>query len=85
VIVFASSSGEGASMEKPEWGHGAFTLALIEGLGGEAAYKNGVVKLSFLQDYVRDTVRKLTDNYQTPTIPKITGSGDFLELVLARE
>jgi len=58
---------------------------LIDGLSGKAAYRNGVVKLSFLQDYVRETVRKLTDNYQIPTIPKITGSGDFLELVLAKE
>jgi hypothetical protein len=30
-------------------------------------------------------VQKLTDNAQTPTIPKITGSGEFFELVLAKE
>jgi hypothetical protein len=71
--------------EDPKWGHGAFTKALIDGLNGGAAYKKAVVKLSFLQDYVRDKVRELTDNAQTPTIPKVSGSGEFFELVLARE
>jgi len=85
VVVLASSSGGDYSIENPEWGHGAFSKALIDGLGGEAAYKKGVVKLSFLQDYVRDTVRELTDNAQTPTIPKISGSGEFFELVLAKK
>lgn len=77
VVVFASSSGADFSIENPEWGHGAFSKALIDGLSGEAAYKKGVVKLSYLQDYVRETVRELTNNAQTPTIPKITGSGEF--------
>jgi len=85
VVVFASSSGADYSIENPLWGHGAFTKALIDGLGGEAAYRQGVVKLSFLQDYVRETVRELTENAQTPTIPKITGSGEFFELVLAKK
>jgi uncharacterized caspase-like protein len=85
VVVFASSSGADFSIENPEWGHGAFSKALIDGLSGEAAYKKGVVKLSYLQDYVRETVRELTNNAQTPTIPKITGSGEFFELVLAKK
>jgi len=85
VVVFASSSGKGFSIEDPKWGHGAFTKALIDGLSGEAAYRKGVVKLSFLQDYVRDKVRELTDNAQIPTIPDTTGSGDFFDFVLARE
>lgn len=83
VIVLASSSGAGVSQEDPSWGHGAFTKALIEGLAGKAAYKKGVVKLSYLQDYVKERVPALTDNSQHPTIPRITGSGEFLELVLA--
>jgi uncharacterized caspase-like protein len=85
VVVFASSSGGDYSIENEQWGHGAFTKALIDGLGGKAAYDEGVVTLSFLQRYVKKTVQKLTDNAQTPTIPKITGSGEFFELVLAKE
>jgi len=34
VVVFASSSGADYSIEDAEWGHGAFTKALIDGLGG---------------------------------------------------
>jgi hypothetical protein len=83
VIVFASSSGGDFSLEDPKWGHGAFTKALIEGLGGKAAYNKGMVKLSFLQDYVRDRVVEITDGAQTPTIPRFEGSGSFFNLVLA--
>jgi len=87
VVVFASSSGSGSSMEKDEWGHGVFTKALIDGLQGKAAasYDKGIVRLGLLQDYVKAIVRQLTDNYQVPTIPKATGSGDFFDFVLARE
>jgi len=84
VIVFASSSGGDFSLEDPKWEHGAFTKALIEGLGGKAAYKKGMVKLSFLQDYVRDRVVEITDGAQTPTIPRFEGSGSFFNLVLAK-
>jgi hypothetical protein len=85
VIVFASSSGSTVSREDPSWGHGAFAKALIDGIKGEAAYKNNMVKLSFLQDYVKENVMKLTENTQQPVIPKLTGGGEFLELVLAKK
>ncbi len=71
--------------EDPAWGHGAFAKALIDGITGEAAYKKNVVKLSFLQDYVRDRVMELTENTQQPVIPKLTGGGAFLNLVLAKK
>jgi len=85
VIVFASSSGEDVSIEDPKWGHGAFTKALIDGLNGKAADAEGIVDIALLQRYVRKTVPKLTDGAQKPTIPRLTGSGEFLELVLARK
>ncbi len=64
-----------------------FTKALIDGLSGKAAasYDKGIVRLGSLQQYVKAIVRQLTDNYQVPTIPKVTGSGDFFDLVLAKE
>jgi len=83
VIVLSSSSGDTVSREDPAWGHGAFTKAIIDGLKGKAAYKKDMVKLNFLQDYVRDTVKELTENTQEPVIPRLTGSGEFLDLVLA--
>jgi len=86
IIIFASSSGAEYSMEDPDWGHGAFTKALIEGLEGKATLAGeDEIKLSTLQSYVRSRVRKLTDNFQNPTIPSFVGSGDFFELVLAKK
>jgi len=84
VIVFASSSGGDFSFEDPKWGHGAFTKALIDGLNGKAADAEGIVDLALLQRYVRKTVEKLTDGAQTPRIPKLIGTGEFLDLVLAK-
>ncbi len=37
----AASTGKESSLESPEWGHGAFTLALLEGLGEGKADVNG--------------------------------------------
>jgi uncharacterized caspase-like protein len=84
VIVMASSSGQQVSLERADWGHGAFTKALLEGLQGNAADANGIVDLALLQRYVRQRVRTLTDGLQEPRIPRLTGGGEFLELVLAR-
>ena len=85
VIVFASSSGNDVSLEIDKLKHSAFAKALLEGLQGKAAYKKSLVKMSYLQDYVRDRVLELTDNLQKPTIPKIEGTGAFLDLVLAKK
>ncbi|MEJ0032444.1 MAG: hypothetical protein WDO15_19765 [Bacteroidota bacterium] len=41
VVIMAASTGKESSLESPEWGHGAFTLALLEGLGEGKADVNG--------------------------------------------
>ena len=85
VFVFASSSGSSVSREDASWGHGAFAKALIDGILGEAAYRENTVKLSFLQDYVHSTVMKLTENTQQPVIPRLDGVGALLNLVVAKK
>ena len=85
VIVLSSGSGPIVPGKSPPTGHGAFAKALLDGFKGQgAAQKKGVVRLSFLQDYVRDTVKELTRNTQEPIILKLEG-GAFLDLVLARK
>jgi hypothetical protein len=37
IIVFASSTGNQLSLEREEWNNGAFTKAIVEGMGGAAA------------------------------------------------
>jgi hypothetical protein len=59
-------------VEHPDWGHGAFTKALIEALGqGQADYsKDGIINLRELDMYIADRVEALTDNQQHPTTQK---------------
>jgi hypothetical protein len=85
VVVFSSSSGETVSHEDASWGHGAFTKALIDGLSGEAANPEGIVRLGQLQTYVYDMVVKLTGGTQVPVIPSMRGSGEMQFRILARK
>ncbi|MDD2608773.1 MAG: caspase family protein [Giesbergeria sp.] len=69
VIVFASSTSKEQSQETEEWGNGAFTKALIEGLRGEAQdTRDQLVYPSGLKRYVTRRVRDLTENQQRPYV-----------------
>lgn len=69
VIIFASSTSKELSQEDTDWGNGAFTKSLIEGLkGGADKDKNGLIRPSYLSAYVNDRVRELTKNEQRPVI-----------------
>jgi WD40 repeat protein len=71
TVVFASSTGRQQSIESEEWGNGAFTKALVEGLNGQAdLLKKGEIKISTLEAYVADRVKDLTKGEQTPTVAK---------------
>ena len=73
AVVFASSTGNQVSRELPEYKHGAFTKALLDGLAGQADYtKDGIVSTDELSVYVSDRVKKLTNGEQMP----VTGKPD---------
>lgn len=72
VFVFASSTGDKTSLESSSWGGGAFAAALIEGLKGKAAFRNDTVTVSYLQEYVKEQVIKMTEGQQTPYNPPIS-------------
>ncbi len=55
---------------------GAFTQALIEGLGGGAADKDGYITVRSLADYLKERVGALTDHLQSPTFLQ-TNENDF--------
>jgi WD40 repeat protein len=68
AIVFTSSTGRQYSLEAPEWGNGAFTKALVEGISGKADYnKNGRITAKMLDLYVSERVKDLTKGQQSPT------------------
>lgn len=68
TVVLASSQGGEFSYEREEWGHGAFTLSLLEGLGGKAEPGADVVHFDALALYVRRRVQELVGQAQQVTM-----------------
>ena len=78
VVVFSSSTGSQYSIENLEWGNGAFTKALVEGLKGEAALStSGRITHKMLDFYISERVKALTDGQQTPVTQAPGGVPDF--------
>jgi WD40 repeat protein len=78
AIVFASSTGNQYSLEKAEWGNGAFTKALVEGFSGKADYGGkGKISINMLDLYLSERVKELTGGKQTPTTTKPQTIQDF--------
>ena len=68
AIVFSASTSRQSSLENPAWGHGAFTLAIIEGLSGKARYGSDLkVTCKSLDYYITKRVKQLTGGAQSPT------------------
>jgi WD40 repeat protein len=77
AVVFTAATGKQSALEREEWGNGAFTKALIEGLSGDAMLDDsGEVRLSFLNGWVSRRVSELTCGKQTPVFTN-RGAPDF--------
>jgi len=84
AVVFASSTGRQYSFEDPNWGNGAFTKAVVEGVNGKADYTGkGRITINMLDLYVSERVKELTRGKQTPATAKPHTISDF-PLVLKR-
>ena len=83
VVTFTASTGKELSQEADEWGHGAFTLAMIEGLTGVRMFAkqketplpadvngDGVILIDELGVYVMNRVKELTKGAQHPTLQR---------------
>ncbi|MBE7416216.1 MAG: caspase family protein [Ideonella sp.] len=78
VVVFASSTGQEESEEKAEWGNGAFTKVLIEGLEGKADFTGrGRVTSAGLNLFLSEGVSRLTHGRQRPVFISPRGVPDF--------
>jgi len=78
VVVFASSTGQEESEEKAEWGNGAFTKALIDGLKGKADFtRAGRVTYAALNLFVSEEVGRITEGRQRPVFISPRGIPDF--------
>ncbi|MFA6234616.1 MAG: hypothetical protein WC824_10600, partial [Bacteroidota bacterium] len=77
-VVFTSSSGNEYSYEDRSWGHGAFTRALLDGIGGAADFTSDkTVDWSELQLYVGTAVRNMTKGGQNPMVPRLEQFANF--------
>ncbi|MCJ7785274.1 MAG: caspase family protein, partial [Desulfobacterales bacterium] len=84
AVVFASSTGKQYSFEDPNWGNGAFTKAVVEGVNGKADYTGkGRITINMLDLYISERVKELTKGKQTPATAKPQTIPDF-PLVLKR-
>jgi WD40 repeat protein len=84
AVVFASSTGKQYSFEDPNWGNGAFTKAVVEGINGKADYMGkGKITINMLDLYISERVKELTKGKQTPATAKPQTIPDF-PLVLKR-
>ena len=70
VVVFASSTENQVSLELDEHRHGAFALALLEGLDGRADRDDRVISTNELDLYVSNRVKELTKGEQHPATAK---------------
>ena len=78
AVVFSSATGRQYSLENPEWGNGAFTKGLVEGIAGKADHKGtGRITVNMLDLYVSERVKELTKGQQTPTTVKPLNVPDF--------
>jgi WD40 repeat protein len=78
VAVLSASTGRQEAQESVAWGHGAFTKAILEGVGGGADYqKSGHITLKMMDLYLSLRVEELTAGQQTPVIIAPFGLADF--------
>jgi hypothetical protein len=67
VAFFGATDGTGLARFDPQWkNRGAFTQAIVEGLGGAAKTKDGLITINSLSEYVANRVGALTDQHQLP-------------------
>jgi WD40 repeat protein len=73
-VVFAASTGRQVSVEDPAWGNGAFTKALVEGLGSPGVPAlakiagDDTITPAILDAYIARRVKALTGGKQSPVM-----------------
>jgi len=86
-IITAGGKGE-VSYERPEWGHGAFTYKLLEGLETGLADLNddGIITSSELGNYLKDKVPRISNFKQIPRFKYLTeDEGEFVFLIKRKD
>lgn len=83
VVVLSATTAQQTALEKAEWGHGAFTKALLEALSGNADYTGDkAVQVSEIRTYIAGRVKTLTNGHQTPAVVIPKNVPDFPVVVV---
>jgi hypothetical protein len=83
AVVFSSATGRQYALENKDWGNGAFTKGLVEGIQGKADLRGtGRITVNMLDLYVSERVKELTQGQQTPATVKPPNVPDFPLAVL---
>jgi Caspase domain/WD domain, G-beta repeat len=79
IVVYASSTGRQVSIERDDWGNGAFTKAIVEGiaLGKADLLGKGLITTSSLDTFVASRVQELTERKQNPVMGRSPEEPDF--------
>ena len=79
VVVFSASGSRQFSLESDEWKNGVFTRALLDALGGKSGAQgaDGVLRISELEKFVYQEVRRRTGEAQSPVVAKPGGVPDL--------
>jgi hypothetical protein len=79
IVVFASSTGRQVSVERDDWGNGAFTKAIVEGIeqGRADLLGKGLITTSSLDTFVESRVQELTEGKQSPVMERPPQQPDF--------
>ena len=91
----AASLARQSALERPEWGHGAMTLALLEGLSGRRLYtgraathlpqeddRDGRISLKELDFYISQRIQELVGERQS-AVTNHTGNIDLEHIYIA--
>jgi len=83
--VIAATSDKQFASEISQLGHGVFTYALLQGLGGEAENRDRIVTVRGLITYIEGTLPDISKKYRTrPQYPVIDSRGQDFPLVVNR-
>lgn len=79
TIIMTSCQSNQSSLEHPDWGHGAFTKALLDGMVNMEAdlIKNNNITIKELDTYISEKVPALTNGAQHPKTFTPEGYTDF--------
>jgi uncharacterized caspase-like protein len=85
LIVFAAATAREPAIQLADEHHGAFTIALLRGLEGQADYlHSGSIDTAELNLYLAQKVRGLTEDKQHPIMERADDLPDFPLVALAR-